>query len=273
MLPFRDKKCSPEQGRPCFYRQIGLCPGVCTGEISAKEYAKQIRNIVLFFEGKKTRLITTLTREMKAFAKKQEFERANEIKKTIFSLEHIRDVHLIKEEHDVPISLESSDNEKGVSEIAGINNSKKFERFRMEAYDIAHMSGKNMVGVMTVLEGRELKKADYRMFKIKTLKGADDTAALREVLSRRLTHPEWPYPHLIIVDGSIAQRRTAEDVLREKGFDITVVAVVKNDKHRPDRILGDRDLVKAHTKEILLLNSEAHRFAIKYHRKIRNRIV
>jgi len=262
ILPFRDKKCKPGQGRPCFNRQIGLCPGVCTGEISRADYAKQVRNICMFFEGKKSRLISTLTREMKAVAKGQEFEAAGRIKKTIFALEHIQDITLMKRGvNDELPAAPGTVNNAGEKEPASL--------FRIEAYDIAHMSGKNIVGVMTVLEGRELAKANYRMFKIRTLKGADDTAGLKEILTRRLAHSEWTYPNLIVVDGGIVQKNAAEAVLKELGFDIAVVAVTKNERHQPEKIQGDRELVAAHEKEILLLNAEAHRFAIKYHRKTR----
>ena len=98
IFPYRDQRCEPGQGRPCFNRQIGLCPGVCTGEISATDYAKTIRNITYFFEGKKGVLLAALTRDMNAHAKKQEFERANEIKRTLFALEHIQDITLIRDE-------------------------------------------------------------------------------------------------------------------------------------------------------------------------------
>ena len=57
ILPYRDKKCTPEKGKPCFNRQIGLCPGVCTGEVNKKEYAERVKHIVLLFSGKKQTLL------------------------------------------------------------------------------------------------------------------------------------------------------------------------------------------------------------------------
>ena len=71
--------------KACFNYQIGLCPGVCIGKISKKEYANTIRNIKLFFEGKKTLILKKLENEMHAFAKMLEFEKASQIKKTIFA--------------------------------------------------------------------------------------------------------------------------------------------------------------------------------------------
>lgn len=258
IFPFRDSKCVAGQGKPCFARQIGLCPGVCTGEISKEEYRKQIRNIKIFFEGKKHELVKQLEREMKERAERQEFEKAGEIKRTIFSLTHIKDVTLIKAE----------DKRNRLGEKQGTPQA----LFRIEGYDIAHMSGQNTGGVMVVYEDGHIKKSDYRLFKIKRTKGANDIAGLKEVLDRRLNHTEWTFPNLIVVDGGVAQKNTAETLLRERGFDIAVVSVVKDDRHKPLKILGDGELAEKYKKEILLVNSEAHRFAIKYHRKRRGRL-
>ncbi len=282
IFPFRDR-CVPcdvskksAACRPCFNRQLGLCPGVCTGEIGSVEYKRSIARLSLFLEGKKGVLLRQLEKDMLALAKEREFEEANEMKKTIFALGHIQDIGLIKEQ-DSP--LDSFDPFAITDSGGGPKASEAL--FRVEAYDVAHMSGKNTVGVMAVLENRQLRKSEYRMFKIKQVaarasqRGNDDVASLREILSRRLTHPEWTFPNLIVVDGSTAQKRAAERVLREGGFDIAVVGVVKNDKHKPERILAapqHQKLAKKFSKEILLLNSEAHRFAIKYHRKVRGRL-
>ncbi len=250
IFPYRDQKCTPGQGRPCFNRQIGLCPGVCTGEISRTEYGRGILHLKLFFEGKKKELVRTLERDMKAFARERAFEHAEEVRKKLFALRHIEDVSLIKEDL----------REYGATGV-----------FRIEAYDVAHLSGKEMVGVMTVVENGETKKMDYRKFTIRSVKHSDDTAALREVLSRRLTHEEWPLPDLIVVDGGKAQKNTAEAVLLERKFPITVVGVVKDEHHRPREVLGDKVLRGEHEKEILLANSEAHRFAISWHRERRRK--
>lgn len=253
IFPFRDK-CKVGQGKPCFNKQIGLCPGVCSGEISKREYARTIANIKLFFEGKKQSLIKKLEREMKVYAKKQEFEKAGKIKKTIFSLNHIQDIALVKKNMGNSIQGPSLD---------GI---------RIEGYDVAHTSGTNMIGVMIVVEDGEVKKADYRKFNIKTVDKSDDIAALKEMLSRRLNHTEWQLPHIIVVDGGVAQKNVAEKVLKEYGFKISVVAVVKDERHKPKNILGDKVLIKKYEKEILLANAKAHRFALASHRKLRSKI-
>ena len=251
IFPFRDT-CKPGAGKPCFNAQIGLCPGVCSGVISAPEYGRTIQRIKLFFEGRKKELLKSLERDMKTAAKNLKFEEASRLKKTIFAMNHIQDVALLK---------------------AGFNvdESAIGKTMRIEAYDAAHISGTNTVGVMVVVENNEVKKSDYRKFKIRTSTN-DDNASLREMLSRRFSHTEWPVPQLIVVDGGKAQLNTAEKALSEWGLSIPVVGVVKDEHHRPRAIIGDVRGRKDHERAILLANSEAHRFAITYHRTLRGKI-
>ncbi len=259
IFPFRDK-CKPLSGKPCFNAQLGLCPGVCAGTVTKAEYAKTIRRIKLFFEGKKKALVGSLEREMKASAKKLKFEEAGRIKRTIFALNHIQDVALLKA------------NFQRASAISPYGSLP----IRIEAYDVAHISGTNTVGVMVVLEDNEPKKSEYRKFKIKTSTN-DDNASLREMLIRRLGHTEWQMPKLIVVDGGIAQVNTAEKVLGERGIDIPIVGVVKGEHHKPkDFLVGKnstlRPVLGVFDRAILLANNEAHRFAIGFHRQLRGKI-
>ena len=247
IFPYRDT-CKLGAKRPCFNAQIGLCPGVCSGEVSKQEYRRAIRHIVLLFEGKKKQLVTALNKEMRAAAAEEDFELAKELQRQMYALQHIQDVSLIKDEY------------RSTTLTAG-------RPYRIESYDIAHLRGSAAVGVMTVVEDGAAEKSQYRKFKIKSAKAGDDPGALKEVLSRRLGHDEWPLPRMIVVDGSTAQVNAAQSVLAEYGMAIPVVGVVKDEKHRPRNIVGDRELIKNKERDILLANNEAHRFAIGYHRK------
>ncbi len=256
IFPYRDT-CLPatvlpggkiEAGKPCFNRQIGLCPGVCSGEITKREYARTMSHIKLLFEGKKRTLLRSLSQAMKMHAKAQEFEKAHEIKRQLFALTHIQDIALIKRDGEV-----------------------RSATFRVEAYDIAHLGGAGTTGVMVVVEDGEAKRSEYRKFRIRTPARGGDTIALKEVLSRRLGHPEWPLPRLVVVDGGVAQRNAARAVLRAYGYDIAIVGVVKDEHHRPREILGDHAFRHRFEREILLANSEAHRFALAFHRRLRRK--
>lgn len=239
-----DEKTKMARGQVDFNRQIGLYPEAG----NKKQYLQTIRHIRLLFEGKKEVIIKDLHKQMMQFAKVEQFEEAAKIKKKIYALQHIQDVSLIKDENRI------YRDERSV---------------RVEAYDIAHLGGQDMVGVMTVIEGGEPNKSEYRKFKIKSVTGSNDPAALKEVIERRLAHPEWPYPQIIVVDGSTAQKNAAEHVLRRAGVLIPVVAVVKDERHKPIRLIAAKKLIAQHEHAILLANAESHRFAIMYHRKKR----
>lgn len=248
IFPYRDNKCRMAD-KPCFNAQIGLCPGPCAGWITKKDYRKIIRHLKLFFEAKKPQLIKSLEKEMKTFAKLQKFEEADKIKKQIFALEHIQDIALLK------TTMSKRHFDTGSSKT-----------FRIESYDIAHISGTNVVGVMTVVLDEEVAKSQYRKFKIH-LERNNDIANLKEVLTRRFAHPEWNFPDLIVVDGGRGQINAAKAVLKKLGLNIQIVSVVKDDKHKAKRIIGS----KKYSREILLANSESHRFAIGYHRQLRGK--
>ncbi|MES2006486.1 MAG: UvrB/UvrC motif-containing protein [Patescibacteria group bacterium] len=260
IFPYRDT-CTPaevmlaagKKPKACFNHQVGLCPGVCDGSISKTEYQKIIRRIVLLFSGKKVTLLKSLERDMKQAAKEERFEEAGRLRSQVFALNHIQDVSLIKDEYRSP-SL-------------GLGTAST----RIEAYDVAHLAGTSHVGVMVVVENGEPLKNDYRKFRLRKATPGDDPGSLKEILSRRLGHDEWPLPRIIAVDGSVAQINAAEAVLKEYGMMIPVVGVVKDEKHRPRDIRGDRELIKGRERDILLANSEAHRFAIGYHRADRNK--
>jgi len=264
--------------KPCFNRQIGLCPGVCSGEISKKDYARTIRHIKTLFSGKVKTLRRTLEREMRAEAKAEHYENAQELRRQIGALEHIRDVSLIKAE-DIKaedmissrrIFLSANSRELADSRLLNISDggflAPLSTNTRIEAYDVAHTSGAETVAVMTVVNNGEPEKDSYRKFKIKTAKN-DDIGALKEAFSRRLSHDEWPLPRVFVVDGSTAQLRVATSVLKNAGIAIPVVAVVKNEFHKPERLVGDVKAIESSGKEILLANQEAHRFAITWHRR------
>ncbi|MDE2188696.1 MAG: GIY-YIG nuclease family protein [Patescibacteria group bacterium] len=254
IFPYLDEKSFDPKHR-AFYASIGLAPGL---GLPRQEYIRIIRHLTLFLEGKKKILIKDLQREMMSHAKHHEFELAEKSKRIMYALEHIGDIALIKNEN--------------VNSYGG-----SLSGYRIEAYDVAHLSGQNVVGVMTVVVDGEAAKSEYRKFKISHERN-DDAAALREILLRRFGHPEWPHPSLIVVDGGQIQLNIAKQVLAELKTNIPVVALVKDDKHKARGIITDESLTKGdptilakYKRVIILANAEAHRFAISYHKNLRKR--
>lgn len=248
IFPFRDM-ASSKKDNSVFYRQIGLSPDTSSKEAQLK-YKKTISRLRMIFQGKFQSLLKSLKKEMMDAAKKQNFELAGELKQKVFALEHIQDISLIK--RDLVTSFSE-------------------DEFRIEAYDIAHISGSAMVGVMTVVCNSLAQKNDYRKFIIRGFDKANDAGALREVLVRRFSHPEWRFPSAIVVDGNAIQINVAKEVLSTLSLDIPIIAVTKDERHRPKAISGQKDLVENHKYAILLANSEAHRYGISFHRARRKK--
>lgn len=249
------------QARVEFNRQIGQYPRA----YDRKEYQRSIRNVCLFLSGKTKQLRVMLNKDMKEAAKEERFEDAAIVRGQLFALDHIQDVSLIRDENT----------EKARATLVSSGA-------RIEAYDTAHLSGTNAIGVMTVIEDGVPQKKEYRTFRIRgyaqegmgggkqAKRMNDDIASLKELLARRLGHPEWAMPRAIVVDGGKTHKKAAEAVLTELGIEIPVAAVVKDEKHRPREVLGSARAGITDA-DAVLVNSEAHRFSLALHRKARKK--
>jgi len=159
---------------------------------------------------------------------------------------------------------------------------------RIECYDMSHLQGTDYVGSMVVVEDGLAAKREYRRFKVKTVDGSDDYAAMEEVLTRRLTaylvdktkpvaeRGKFQYPpQLIVVDGGKGQLGVAVRVLDDLGLtnEIPVAALAKRfeevylpHSEEPVRIPRQSEALYL----LQRLRDESHRFAITYHRKLRD---
>ena len=145
---------------------------------------------------------------------------------------------------------------------------------RIEAYDISNIGDENIVASMIVYEDGKLKKSDYRLFNIKTTGGRDDYGSMREALSRRLSHigdmsaSLSVAPDLILLDGGVGQVGAVREILENKGLDIPLFGMVKDDYHKTRAITdGEREISIAHELNVYAfvykIQEEAHRFAVK----------
>jgi excinuclease ABC subunit C len=255
--------------RPCFDYQVGLCPGTCVaGAVSREEYAATIDRLKLFFEGKKKKVLRSFQAEMRAAAKKLDFEKAEKLRRQIFALQHIQDTAFISEsEVLVPT---------GDTPVVGDGI------YRIEGYDISNISGMAAVGSMVVFENGAPNKDEYRKFKIRSVFEPNDVGMLTEVLERRfarhassasagaMKHDAWRLPNLILIDGGLAQANAAKKVLLRAGLRIPILGIAKGPERKRNDIIGA--IPKGVTKETLVhVRDEAHRFAIGYHKSLRAR--
>ncbi|EKE10671.1 MAG: hypothetical protein ACD_15C00216G0004 [uncultured bacterium] len=268
IFPFHSSAQKSEKG--CLDFQLGRCPGPYAGAISKEEYMGNIRGIRMILEGKKKSLVRKLEKEMLAYAKGNEFEKATETRNKVFALKHIRDVALINRDED----------ELKFDFFSDRQNTKTI---RIEAYDISNISGMQAAGSMVVFDGNTPNKSEYRKFRIKTIEGSNDIAMMKEVLLRRLKN-NWTQPDLIILDGGRGHFNMAEKLLQELGLVIPLASVAKgaerknlnvehSDYERTVRPEIAKEINNILQNKILLkhITDEAHRFAIGYHRKIRKK--
>jgi excinuclease ABC subunit C len=158
---------------------------------------------------------------------------------------------------------------------------------RIECYDISNFQGQESVGSQVVFVDGTPCKDDYRRYKIKTVTGANDFASMKEILIRRFGHPEWEDPQLVVVDGGKGQLKMACEALQDVGKGH--IAVVGLAKSRVKGEFSDREVSMTEERfflpgrsnpvtfppaseafQVLVgIRDEAHRFAITYHRKLR----
>ncbi len=158
---------------------------------------------------------------------------------------------------------------------------------RIECFDISHFQGSETVASQVVFEDGVPAKENYRLYKLRTVDSGDDYTAMTEVLSRRFNHPEYDDPDLILIDGGKGQLSTAMTVLNELGRkDIPVASIAKARTERSfesEQVMGtdERFFLPGRANPVIFpnytesfrilvsLRDEAHRFAINYHRKLR----
>ncbi|MBN7773780.1 excinuclease ABC subunit UvrC [Clostridium aminobutyricum] len=172
---------------------------------------------------------------------------------------------------------------------AGGNTSvQSWKDYRVEAYDISNTNGVDSVGAMVVFEGLKPNKKEYRRFKIRTVEGPNDYGSMQEVIYRRFKRamegdPAFKtMPDLLFIDGGKGQVSAVEQILAAMKCQISVVGMAKDDKHR-SRALIFKPKGKSEYEEVLLkenpllykytgaIQEEVHRFAIDYHRGLRDK--
>lgn len=182
---------------------------------------------------------------------------------------------------------------KSLEELTDIMNLTEFPH-RIEAYDISNIQGVDSVGSMVVFEEGKPKNSDYRRFKIQSVKGANDYESMREILTRRfkrgieetkaiadkeilLTSGKFSsFPDLIMMDGGKGQVNIALEVLKSFNIDIAVCGLVKDENHDTRGIIFNNEelVLPDHCnamKLITRIQDEVHRFAITYHRSLRDK--
>lgn len=286
IFPFRSCKNLPKKS--CLWYDINRCPAPCLIEkektIREKlqrqtkkrqtEYKRDIKKLKEVLEGKRKKTINRFKKEMKEFAEKEEFEKAAIIRNKIQSLERVFSHKIIFEKAEISSKLLNEG--KLLKKSLSLKNIPK----KIEGYDISNIRATQMVGAMVTFKlnssGKYVpNKKEYRLFRIKTVKKQNDIACLGEIISRRLKHNEWEKPDLIYVDGGKAQLNIAVNSVKKAKKSIPVISLAKKTNILYTNILDSPvsldKLEKAAKMTILRIKDESHRFAISYHKKLREK--
>ncbi len=270
--------CKQLHNNFCLNYHIGKCIGYCclknpdlTELTKAKKiYAENIKAIRDILNGRKVSLLKELKATMEHAARTDDFDAAIGLRSRIGRLERVFENARIIKNSEVLRSHRS--------ELQSLLKLRK-PIIRIEGYDTSNIQGSHATGSMVTFIDGEPDKNYYRKFKIRIKRTPDDTAMLREILERRLNHPEWPFPDLILIDGGKSQVNTALKTLKAMSIKLPVIGIAKNEHHKgryliiPGRklpLLLDK-LSPADKNLLLAIDGEAHRFAISYYRRLHGR--
>lgn len=266
--------------RPCLLANIRQCTAPCNLRVSKEEYRKQIRGLRMVLEGKKSRLIRELKKEMAEASRRLLFEKAARIRDEIHALENLSlrgDVD--KDVQPEVFQIEPKKGLAGLRKVLGLPNMPR----TIEGIDIAHLGGNETVAsLVSFIDGLPFKPG-YRRYRIRTVEGIDDYASIREVVSRRYRdatlrgsyEEDHVFPDIVLIDGGKGQLNAALDVFRFLGKDppcLISLAKQEEEIYRP----GDAEPIRLgrHSAALRLLQyvrDEAHRFAQHYHHLLRRK--
>ena len=272
-----DAPCE-EDHRHCIADVIRTCSAPCLGRISQEEYRARFEEACEFLSGHRPSVLQEVDAEMRAAAENGRYEEAARLRDTLFALKEMTKAHFVR----TPPELRRRNVEQGLKELAEAIGLKAPPRV-IECCDISNLFGTHSVASLVVAHDGMPDRRFYRRFRIKTIEGADDPRSMAEVVRRRFSHDDVPgakplglqKPDLFICDGGVTQLRATRAALAELGIDdVPTVGLAE----RQEEIVfddGRENLLLPRDSEALFvctrLRDEAHRFAITYHRRLRDK--
>ena len=275
------RRCAPREPgsddhRHCLNDIVRFCSAPCIGKATPEQYRERVATACGFLDGDRREFLEALRQQMAAAAKEMRFEKAAALRDLyLLLLKGIRE----KARGRKSLHLKKEEARQGLGELR--------QRLGMarppsviECYDISNISGTNSVASRVVSVEGIPTPARYRMYRIRSVEGADDPASMAEVIRRRFARAlgeKEPLPDLVLVDGGIAQLRAARAALDGLGLTGQRVAGIAKqyeelyhdpaNEAAPLRFASDSPALRV----IQQIRDEAHRFALTYHRKLRSR--
>jgi len=273
----KTKYPTEKQYKHCLEEAFSACCCPCINKITPQQYHSQcLQPILDLFAGKTFTIIAKLQQQMEKYAQKLQYEKSAEIRDMITNIKYIGDPRRRKFTHTTIQNF--SDPLTHNHNIIALQKALKLPTIpiTIECFDISHISGTLAVGSMVYFKNGKPDNKKYRKYKIKS-QATDDTARMKEVLTRRYTRlikENKPLPDLIIVDGGIPQLNAAINAMQK--INMTKIPIISLAKKFEEIYLPMKNspirLERNHSglRLVQYLRDEAHRFAISYNRKLRN---
>ena len=261
--------------RHCLADVIRTCSAPCLGKISQTQYRERFEEACAFLEGKRPQDLEEVEQRMREAAEKGDYENAARLRDTVFALKEMTKAHFIRKSPH----MREEDAARGLRELAEAIGLKTPPRI-IECVDISNLFGTDSVASMVVARDGLPDGRYYRHFRIRTIVGADDPRSMAEVVRRRYGPDSTlletsPRADLFVCDGGITQLRAARAAFVEIG--VTDIPTIGLAERQEEIVLDDgrENLLLPRDSEALFvltrLRDEAHRFAITYHRNLREK--
>lgn len=290
IFPFAVKR-TPNQKRATLYYHLGLDPGLEEGKTTLLDYRANLRKLMAVIEGRRTKIIRELERDMNNFAKKSQFEEAARVRNQVFALQNLGKQVIFSDKEFLDISKDHA-----LTELVDLLGLQGYPR-RLEGYDISHMQGTDVVASMVVFTNGVSDKGNYRKFKTK-IDQNNDFYNMNETIKRRFSDKNvksWGKPDLVLIDGGKGQLDAAlkarDNAEPASLHDVPFIGLAKREeqivisKKRSNVSINTTMLQKlggfvAETEDFVLVNlphsthlvkllqrirDESHRFAVSYH--------
>ncbi|OGF47071.1 MAG: hypothetical protein A2231_05840 [Candidatus Firestonebacteria bacterium RIFOXYA2_FULL_40_8] len=263
--------------RACLKEELKFCTAPCLGKTTKEEYALQVKEVINFLSGKQKELEQKLDAKMKKASEKLDYEQAARLR----DQKELAQLIAAQNTNEVHMSLDAREDSKDTQIEKALTDLRVLLSLRtlpltIEGVDISNISGTNAVGSVVRFFNGEPDKNGYRKFRIKTLSGPDDTGMLREVVGRKYKRAleEKKLPDLILIDGGRGQLNAAKEVLTALGIQIPLISLAKREEEIYFDVSSSPLRLKKDSAALHLLQyvrDEAHRFAINYHKTLRDR--
>lgn len=272
----RPRVPGPEDHKHCHKDIVARCSAPCVARIAAEDYARRCDEACAFLRGERSDLLDEVKAEMEKAAAALQFEKAAALRDMLLLLRRA----LREKSHGLrDIDMAEEDAEAGVVQLGEALRLPGPPR-TIECFDISNISGTHSVASMVVSLDGMPQRSRYRRFRIKSVEGSDDPASMAEVVRRRygrVLAEHQPLPDLVLIDGGVTQLGAARRELEALGLtQLPSAGIAKRFEELHTSVDLSQPTVRLPVgapglRVVQRLRDEAHRFALTYHRALRNR--